>query len=81
MISRGLPMLKGGHEKLDWNYHKTNRISDVEENLLRLARITNFGHYLSKIEETGILFNKPSNTFYIMGQNGKLANTSLEMVG
>lgn len=79
-MTRGLPMLQGGRTKLEWDYHIKNRVNILEENLLRLTRLTEFGHYLSKMEGTGIFYNKGNKMFYMVGQNGKVANSAHEMV-
>ncbi|KAK6643805.1 hypothetical protein RUM43_000068 [Polyplax serrata] len=79
IMTRGLPMLQGGRTKLEWDYHIKNRVNILEENLLRLTRLTEFGHYLSKMEGTGIFYNKRNKMFYMVGQNGKVANSAHEM--
>lgn len=80
ILTRGLYMLRGGHEKLNWDHHKTNHVRSKEEYLLRLSKLRDFGHYLSKFEETGIQYNRKSNVFYTVGENGKVLNSQPDMV-
>ncbi|KAL0270450.1 UNVERIFIED_CONTAM: hypothetical protein PYX00_007862 [Menopon gallinae] len=70
IITRGLSMLRESQEKLDWDFHKTNTLSAREELLLRLLRLVEFGHFLVKQEETGIVYDKVNHLFFIAGQNG-----------
>lgn len=74
-------MFKGSHEKLDWDYHKMNLVRSKEETLLRLARLKEFGHYLTKFEETGIQYNEQTNLFYTVGENGKVSGATIDAVG
>lgn len=80
IVTQGLSIFAAGREKLNWGFHNVNRVTSGEENMLRLKQLVDFGHYLSKIEDTEIHFDKQNNVFYISGHNGKVTKTSTDVV-
>lgn len=75
ILTRDLNILRGGHEKLNWDHHKASHVRSKEESLLRLSRLIEFGHYLTKFRETGIQYNQQTHLFCSVGENGKVSDS------
>ncbi|XP_014218469.1 protein SMG5 [Copidosoma floridanum] len=60
---RGLKFFEDTHKGIDWDVVRRKKITNTEETLLRALKIVKFGHYLSSIQESGIIFDSNKGLF------------------
>ncbi|XP_011309843.1 protein SMG5 [Fopius arisanus] len=55
---KGLDVLKGAHEDLNWGILRNFNITRVEQVLLRTQKMVSLGEYLTRVEEAGVSFDE-----------------------
>ncbi|CAH1100209.1 unnamed protein product [Psylliodes chrysocephalus] len=61
IVLKGLDILKGSQENLDWFYIEKKSLSLKEEAVVRVVKFMFFGKFLTTISETGITYDENNN--------------------
>ncbi|XP_015117544.1 protein SMG5 [Diachasma alloeum] len=67
---KGLDVLKGSHENLDWRILRNFNVSRTEQVLLRTQKIICFGEDLTRVEEAGVTFDETQKVFLLEDPKG-----------
>lgn len=63
IVLKGVEILKGSQETLDWSYVDKKGLSLKEEAVIRVIKLVSFGKILITLTETGITYDDVNNIF------------------
>lgn len=61
----GLNLLEDAHKSLDWQILRKHKMTKREEMLLRTLKLVEFGHHLSSVENSGVLYDQTERLFVV----------------
>ncbi|CAG9827087.1 unnamed protein product [Diabrotica balteata] len=62
-VLKGMEILKGSQNILDWTFVEKKGLSLKEEAVIRVVKLLSFGKFLTTVSETGIIYEEDSNIF------------------